>query len=286
MKKSFEVLEDGTLKCYSRHAVRDYMKTVDYFNFDSPVIIDDSIENCMMMFSNELFFNQPVTIPEGVKDCYECFAGCENLNSKIILPQSLRMASYMFENCVEFNQELDIPMMLIDAITMFKGCAKFNQPVYLLNPNVCCTGMLTGCTSFNSPVVLSKPGIKHDDVFAKRVNNRIYLGIDKEGFEVAKAQNTIVLIPKKPNTTITGTKLFDAFNTLASMYPEDSKILIDAFLKIARMTNNTESLIPLLNYKNKNNLYETTSDYIKSKLSLGDLDSLDDDDVNGETNLF
>ena len=98
--KTYE-LAGNTLIIKGNTGVKDYC--MDYGitegEFNSPVVIADTVTNCEYMFASCWVFNQPVVIPSSVTNCNHMFAYCRNFNKSISIPASVTDCEAMFNHC-------------------------------------------------------------------------------------------------------------------------------------------------------------------------------------------
>lgn len=191
MEKTYAYDEKNNIvKIYSIRAVkefcRDYKINIEDFNL--PVVLDDSMENCYRLFEGCSSFNQPVVIPENVTGCMDMFRDCKAFNQSIKVPDNVRQCTRMFmgsqslnqpvelsksaeicdsmfAQCKEFNQKMIIPLCVENTSGMFSGCSSFNQSIVLGENVINCGNMFGNCVSLNQKIELHSTNCYCDNMF-------------------------------------------------------------------------------------------------------------------------
>lgn len=162
--KTYEIIDDNTIRVFSNTGVHDYYKdTYDenpdetpdgrYSKFNKKVIIDDSVTDCRSMFEKCDSFNQDVVIPRGVKNCSRMFFNCSSFDRDIIIPDTVEICVDMFHGC-GFNREIVLPEGLKNCAGMFSN-SEFNHDIVLPNSVEDCHSMFIS-SRFNGNITFSE----------------------------------------------------------------------------------------------------------------------------------
>lgn len=154
--KTYKIIDNDTIEVFSKYGVRDYCKDakIDKHDFNKFVIINESVTDCISMFSYFTSFNKPIDIPKSVVNCSSMFEGCYALNQPVRIPDSVLYCNCMFYKCKSFNQQITIPDSVTSCSSMFYGCESLNQSIVIPDLVTGCESMFYGCTSLNKPIVI------------------------------------------------------------------------------------------------------------------------------------
>lgn len=311
--KTYEILDNGTLKVFSNTGVKDYCtdNKIAIHNFNIPVIIDNSVTDCSEMFKYCTGFNSEVTIPATVENCDYMFYGCCSLDKEINFPKSMRHCRAMISGTA-YNHCIILPEYVENCSDMLQTCSDFNRPIVLRSmpkfsgilswpeTNFATLGISYNY-NFNNIFIYCNNSVTFRD-FCECFNEYDFCDLDDDSFErfslkfnFTNLKNLSVVYPKEYHKiTIADwyeSEEFDdfkpcadylkIFKILSDEYPEDAEDLLDILIKTTLTLKDHEAYLELVNYKNEAGLYRDTEESIKRRFNLDDDNSSD-----GETSFF
>lgn len=125
--------------------------TVDQpiMNFNSPVVIPNSVTSMINFFRYCYRFDQNVTVPDAVTTMRNCFNGCVRFDKPIAIPNSVTDLKECFSECDHLNQQMIIPNSVTNMFGCFYNCKTLNAPIIVSNSVSNLRNCFYSCTSFS-----------------------------------------------------------------------------------------------------------------------------------------